>query len=41
MGANNQDFSGITQTNLEISHIETDHSLCREPIRNFECGGRY
>ena len=33
-------FSGIKLTNLELSHIKTDHSYCQAPTRNFECGGR-
>ena len=27
-------------TNLELSHIKTDHSYCKAPTRNFECGGK-
>ena len=33
-------FSGINQTNLELSHIKTDSSYCRAGTRNFECEDR-
>ena len=40
-GRDNQSrFSRFKLTNLELSHIKTDHSYCRAPTRNFECGGR-
>ena len=40
-GRDNQSrFSSFKITNLELSHIKTDHSYCRAPTRNFECGGR-